>query len=163
MNNLMKKYSDYKIIYFIKILHYEIIKIRNQITKDYIIDFTIEGKLNKFNVKYPIKLELELNEIDDKVFCNITKDYNKEYLHCRLDINNYKNINSFTFKRHKLGVTNSIYLSNLDKVLLINESNDENSMKKNNLKIILLSTVCNHYWNSYYNLYLYIKGKNYYK
>ena len=142
MNNLMKIYSDYKIIYFIKILHYEIIKIGNQITKDYIIDFTIEGKLNKYNVKYPIKLELELNEIDDKVFCNITKDYNKEYLHCRLDINNYKNINSFTFKRHKLGVTNSIYLSNLDKVLLINESNDENSKKKNNLKIILLCTGC---------------------
>ena len=63
-------------------------------------------------------------------------------MHCRLDINNYKNINSFTFKRYKLGVTSSIYLSNLEKVLLINESNDENSKKKNNLKIILLCTGC---------------------
>lgn len=133
-DNFMKINSAYKIIDFMKILNFEIKKIQNQTSKDYIFDFILEGKLNKDAIKYPIKGKLELNEIHDKIDCDVTK----ENLHCKLDVNNYKYISSFSFKTYKLEGSYSIYLSNLEKIWLLNRNNHENSEKKSNVKLIIL-------------------------
>ena len=134
MNNFMKKNSVYKIIDFMKTLNFKIKKLENQKAKENIFDFILEGKLNKDNAKYPIKGKLELNEVNDKINCEITK----ENLHCRLEVNYYKNISLFTFLAYKLEGSTSVYISNLDKICLLNEPNDINSKSKSSLKLIFL-------------------------
>ena len=138
LEDLQKEEPTFTIEELMKYATFEMDEIKNQLAKNYIFDFKIEGKLNKEIAKGNINTELELNEIEDKLNCNFAiEDNQKANLNCRLDISDYKNQKIFSFKTSEINdENNNIYIAKLDEVLLINDVKEETD-KKNYLWLII--------------------------
>ena len=108
---------------------------------NYLFDFELEGILNKKINNGEKNIELELNEIEDKVNCKFTvEDDTQANLNCKLDINKYKDINLFSFNTSEITTENNdIFLPKLDEILLLNEIEEED--KNNNNKWIIIGCV----------------------
>jgi hypothetical protein len=138
LEDLKKEEPTFTIEELMKYATFEMDEIKNQLAKNYIFDFKIEGKLNKEIAKGNINTELELNEIEDKLNCNFAiEDNQKANLNCKLDISDYKNQKIFSFKTSEINdENNNIYIAKLDEVLLINDIKEQTD-KKNYLWLII--------------------------
>ena len=100
--------------------------IQNQTSKDYNFNFSIAGKIDDNNLKnIKINGKLKMNEIDESSDCIfIIEENKKSNLNCLLNIEEYKNIKSFSFKTNKIEYNNeyNISLNNLNEVYLLNEA-----------------------------------------
>lgn len=69
----------------------------------------------------------------------VIEEEQKSYLNCKLNIENYKDIKLFTFKTFEISNENkTIFLNDLDKVILINEVKN---VKKNKVFIIVAALI----------------------
>ena len=60
----------------------------------------------------------------------VIEEEQKSYLNCKLNIENYKDIKLFTFKTFEISNENkTIFLNDLDKVILINEVKNVKKIK----------------------------------
>ena len=131
-------------------------KIENISAKDFKFNFTIGGKLNKdiTQKEYIIKKEFEIAEVDNKADCIFTIGLNRSSnLSCDLNVENYKNIKTFSFKTAQVNSNdNEIYLSKFNDITLINskEEDDEtdkvitdndNKKKENNQKEVIITII----------------------
>ena len=122
-----------------KYITFKMNEVKNQTAINNIFDFDIYGSLNKPIDVLKRSIELDLNEIEDKIKCNFTveNDLNAT-INCLLDINKYSNLNSFSFKISEIKVdANVIYIPKLDEVLLLNEIKEKDENKKNYTGIII--------------------------
>jgi hypothetical protein len=117
-----KEYPSYTIKNLANTIVFNIDKIENQTSENYIFDFKIDGKLDKEMKPIVFGTQLDLNEIEDKIKCNFeVEKYNNANLNCSLNIEKYKDIDIFSFKT--LNISNNereIYLSRIDEIKLIN-------------------------------------------
>ena len=141
--------SDFTIANLTRIVIFQMNeKIENITANDFKFQFKIEGKLNKDITQATINQEFALSEVDTKASCIFTIGLNKEAdLSCDLDVQNHKDIKTFSFKTSQIFTSenkNEIYLSKFNDILLINsEENEENEEKKDDkTTIIIVSVVC---------------------
>jgi hypothetical protein len=124
-----KEYPSYTIKNLANTIVFNIDKIENQTSENYIFDFKIDGKLDKEMKPIVFGTQLDLNEIEDKINCNFeVEKYNNANLNCSLNIEKYKDIDIFSFKT--LNISNNereIYLSRIDEIKLINGDKKEGS------------------------------------
>ena len=128
LNNMLNDKPNFQLQDLMKYIIFEINNITNQTSENYIFNFQIEGKLNKEINNENIDIDLELNEIEDKINCKFIVENNiTGILNCLLDINNYKNKTYFTFKASEIKTekNNTIYFSKLNEIWLINPIEDE--------------------------------------
>ena len=128
LNNMLNDKPNFQLQDLMKYIIFEINNITNQTSENYIFNFQIEGKLNKEINNENIDIDLELNEIEDKINCKFIVENNiTGILNCLLDINNYKNKTYFTFKTSEIKAdkNNTIYFSKLNEIWLINYIEDE--------------------------------------
>ena len=124
--------TEFKLDDLIKVSIFSMDEISQQIATNYTFDFKIDGEINKAISPFTIPVELELNEVDKKADCNFVVEENqKASLSCTLNIEQYKEQKSFTFKAAEIRTDgNEIYLSKIDEVLLVNKVQDVNEEKK---------------------------------
>ena len=109
--------------------------------------FTIDGKLDKeiTTSENTLTREFELAEIDSKASCTFNIGQSRvASLSCDLNVENHKNINTFSFKTSEIITDNNeIYLSRFTDISLINskEINKEDDDDNKNI-IIAVSVVC---------------------
>ena len=123
-------------------------EIKNQTSKNYNFNFTINGKIdyaNNFTDKVILK-ELKMNEIKKSSNCSFKIGKNRNAnLNCELNTKEYKNIKSLTFNETKIEYEEgnekyNISFTNLNKVYLINEAKlqvRETKKSKNNVGLII--------------------------
>ena len=128
LDNMLNDKPNFQLQDLMKYIIFELDNIKNQTSENYIFNFQIEGKLNKEINNENIDIDLELNEIEDKINCKFIVENNiTGILNCLLDINNYKNKTYFTFKASEIKTekNNTIYFSKLNEIWLINYIEDE--------------------------------------
>ena len=122
-----------------KIIIFEMYKVKNQVSSNFNFDFKIDGKVNKNTEPTTIETKLNLVEIEKPMKCKfIIEENNEANLNCQINIENYKNIKIFSSKTSEIITEDgkNIYLNKLNEVILINEAkNDINKV------IILLSVL----------------------
>ena len=124
-------------------------KINNFTADNFIFNFKIEGKLNK---KIPTQTEkiiinekFNLSEIDNKADCKFELDIDQTgVLNCELNVENHKNIKTFSFKTSQIidENKNEIYLSKFNDITLINNEQKEDKEDKDNKTKIIIIVVC---------------------
>ena len=148
MEDFIKTESIFTDEDLMKYITFKMNEVKNQTAINNIFDFEIYGLLNKQIDSLKKSVELDLNEIEDKIKCNFTVEINfNAKLNCLLDINKYNNLNLFSFKTSEIKVdANEIYIPKLDEILLLNEikeketskeKHDDNDDKKNYTGIII--------------------------
>ena len=119
--------------------------ILNISANDFKFDFNIEGTLNKeITLTKPIETNFELSEIEKNATCKFSVGTNKldADLNCNLDVKDYKNIETFSFKTAQIITEdNEIYLSKLNDIILINSKEKEDD-DNNKTVIIIIVVVC---------------------
>ena len=122
-------------------------KIKNITADNYNFKFQINGQLNKdIATTEPISLkrELELAEVDNntKANCVFNLRLNKvANLSCNLNVENHKDIKTFSFKTSTIytdNKNNEIYLASFNDITLINSEKKESKDDNNNDKTIIL-------------------------
>ena len=129
--------------------------ITNITANDFKFNFTIEGKLSKniTNTELNIEKEFELSEIETKANCTFNISLNQTAdLSCDLNVENYKNITTFSFKTSQINTDDKeIYFAKLNDIVLINsEEKVEEEVKEvkedddddNKKVIIIVSVIC---------------------
>ena len=115
--------------------------ITNITANDFIFNFTIEGKLSKniTDTELNIEKEFDLSEIETKANCTFNISLNQTAdLSCDLNVENYKNITTFSFKTSQINTDNNeIYFAKLNDIVLINSEEDDNKKV-----IIIVSVIC---------------------
>ena len=124
-------------------------KINNFTADNFKFNFKIEGKLNK---KIPTQTEkiiinekFNLSEIDNKADCKFELDIDQTgVLNCELNVENHKNIKTFSFKTSQIidENKNEIYLSKFNDITLINNEQKEDKEDKDNKTKIIIIVVC---------------------
>ena len=141
-----KTQSDFTIEDLVKIVIFQMKdNIFNISANDFKFNFNIEGTLNKEIVlPKPIVNDFELSEIEKNATCKFSVGENKAAnLSCNLDVNNYKNIPTFSFKTAEIKTKdNEIYLSKLNDIILVNNKEKEKNDDKNKTVIIVIIVVC---------------------
>ena len=141
-----KTQSDFTIEDLVKIVIFQMKdNIFNISANDFKFNFNIEGTLNKEIVlPNPIVKDFELSEIEKNATCKFSVGENKAAnLSCNLDVNNYKNIPTFSFKTAEIKTEdNEIYLSKLNDIILVNNKEKEKNDDKNKTVIIVIIVVC---------------------
>ena len=142
MDDFIKTDSVFTDEDLVKYVIFKMDEIQNQKAINYLFDFEIAGLLNKQIDNGKQNIELDLNEIEEKVKCDFTVENDLQAkLNCLLDINKYKNINSFSFKTSEIKTeANEIYVPKLDEVLLLNDIPNDIKKKKDkkmNIAIII--------------------------
>ena len=101
-------------------------------SNNYKFNFIINGTLNKdIGKTFSIKKEFNLSEIDTKADCIFTVGENKAgNLNCDLNVENYKNIKTFSFITSQIETTegDEIYFSKLTDLILINNVEEEEKL-----------------------------------
>ena len=120
-------------------------KIKNISSDNYNFKINIHGQLNKEIVStkpISLKRELELVEVDTKANCVFNLKLNKiADLSCDLNLENHKDIKTFSFKTSTIYTDNNsheIYLAGFNDITLINSEKKENKEDNNNKTIILI-------------------------
>ena len=142
MDDFIKTDSAFTDEDLVKYVIFKMDEIQNQKAINYLFDFEIAGLLNKQINRGKQSIELDLNEIEEKVKCDFTVENDlKAKMNCLLDINKYQNINSFSFKTSEIKTeANEIYVPKLDEVLLLNDIPNyikKKKDKKMNIAIII--------------------------
>ena len=142
-NIINQNYSTFTIRMLDQIITFEMEDVLNQISEDYMFDFTINGKIDKDSEPKNLKGKLYIVEIEDKsadcVF-TIGKNRNAD-LKCKIDLEDYQNLNTFTFKTLEIENGNStIFLDKITEVKLVHREKDLEATKKKTdiIKIILI-------------------------
>ena len=108
--------------------------------------FTIDGKLDKeiTTSENTLTREFELAEIDSKASCTFNIGQSRvASLSCDLNVENHKNINTFSFKTFEIITDNNeIYLSRFTDISLINSKENNKEDDDNKKVIIAVSVVC---------------------
>ena len=108
--------------------------------------FTIDGKLDKeiTTSENTLTREFELAEIDSKASCTFNIGQSRvASLSCDLNVENHKNINTFSFKTSEIITDNNeIYLSRFTDISLINSKENNKEDDDNKKVIIAVSVVC---------------------
>ena len=130
-------------------------EVKNQTSEDFHFDFTINGKINKKLEPNVIKTKIPLVEVDEQADCKFAiEDNNKANLNCIVNVENYKEIKTFSFKSSEImrEDNKSIYLNKLNEIELINEEvgkqnnfsviNEGVGKKKNYVTIIIILVIC---------------------
>ena len=118
--------------------------ILNISANDFKFNFNIEGTLNKeIILTKPIETDFQLSEIEKNATCKFTIGENKAAdLSCNLDVKEYKNIETFSFKTSQIITEdNEIYLSKFNDIILINSKEKEDD-DDNKTVIIIIAVVC---------------------
>ena len=142
--------SDFTIEDLMKIYIFKMNEKINNFTADnFKFNFKIEGKLNK---KIPTQTEkiiinekFNLSEIDNKADCKFELDIDQTgVLNCELNVENHKNIKTFSFKTSQIidENKNEIYLSKFNDITLINNEQKEDKEDKDNKTKIIIIVVC---------------------
>ena len=110
---------------------------------DFKFNFKIDGTLNKdiISETTTLKREFDLAEVDTKANCEFTirTDLTAD-LSCDLDVNNYKDVKTFSFKTSQINTDdNEIYLSKFNDIILINSEEEDDD---NKTVIIVVIVVC---------------------
>ena len=112
-------------------------EVKNQTSNNSIFDFRIDGEINKDSEEEEIEGQLDMKENKTlKSDCIFTIEKNrKAFLNCILNVTQYKDQKTFTFKTLNISNENKIIeLVDLHKVVLINEEGEEfNSTNFNNI------------------------------
>ena len=126
--------------------------ITNIKANDFKFNFIIKGKLSKniTSKELNIEKEFELYEIETKANCTFNISLNQTAdLSCDLNVENYKNITTFSFKTSQINTDdNEIYFSKLNDIILINseekveEEEKEDDDDGNKKVIIIVSVIC---------------------
>ena len=136
-----KQKSTYTLKNLVETTLFEMDKIQNQTSINYIFDFSISGRINKELDPTTIEGKIELVEIKNKTAdCQLNiKEKSKADLNCQLNIEKYKEYKTFSFKVSEIGNDdNRIYLSKINQILLINEGIINVDNKKNEINIIII-------------------------
>ena len=99
-------------------------EVKNQTSNNSIFDFRIDGEINKDSEEEEIEGKLEMKENKTlKSNCIFTIEKNRKgFLNCTLNVTQYKDQKTFTFKTLNISNENkTIELVDLHKVVLINE------------------------------------------
>ena len=121
--------------------------ILNISANDFKFNFNIEGTWNKeITLTKPIETGFQLFEIEKNATCKFSVGTNKldADLNCNLDVKDYKNIETFSFKTAQIITEdNEIYLSKLNDIILINsQEKEEVDDDDNKTVIIIIAVVC---------------------
>ena len=131
MEDFVKTESEFKDEDLNKYVIFKMNEIQNQKAVNYLFDFEIKGLLNKQINSGKQSVYLDLNEIEEKVKCDLTFETDlKAKLNCLLDINKHQNMSSFSFKSSEIKTEdNEIYIPKLDEILLLNDVQKEEEKK----------------------------------
>ena len=115
--------------------------------QNYKFQFTIDGKLNKeiTNSQNTLNREFELAEIDTNAICTFNIGQSRiASLSCDLNVENHKNISTFSFKTSEIMTDNNeIFLSRFNDISLINSKEINKEEDDDNKKMIIaVSVVC---------------------
>ena len=145
-----KNNSEFTLENLMEIIIFEM-NIENKTIKsnNYKFNFIINGSLNKdLGKTFSIKKDFNLSEIETKANCIFTVGENKTgNLNCDLNVENYKNIKTFSFITSQIETTegDEIYFSKLNDLILINNVEEEEKIKKENKKnklYIVIIIIC---------------------
>ena len=151
LKNLENKIkSDFTMEDLMKIFIFKMNEKINNITADnFKFNFKIEGKLNK---KIPTQTEkiiinekFNLSEVDTKADCKFELDIDQTgVLNCELNVENYKNIKTFSFKTSQIidENKNEIYLPKFNDITLINSEEKVVVEDEGNKTKIIIIAVC---------------------
>ena len=130
-----KQNSTFTLQNLVEAIIFEMDEIQNQTSKNYSFDFKISGKINKELEQTTIEGNIELAEIKNKtaecIF--IIKDNSNADLICQLNIEEFREYKTLSFKASEIGnENNKIYLSRINEIFLINEDGiNEKEMNDN--------------------------------
>ena len=124
-------------------------KIKNISSDNYNFKININGQLNKEIVStkpISLKRELELVEVDTKANCVFNLRLNKiADLSCDLNLENHKDIKTFSFKTSTIYTDNNsheIYLAGFNDITLINSEKKENKENSEDNIILIIIIAC---------------------
>ena len=124
-------------------------KIKNISSDNYNFKININGQLNKEIVStkpISLKRELELVEVDTKANCVFNLRLNKiADLSCDLNLENHKDIKTFSFKTSNIYTDNNsheIYLAGFNDITLINSEKKENKENSEDNIILIIIIAC---------------------
>ena len=124
-------------------------KIKNISSDNYNFKININGQLNKEVVStkpISLKRELELVEVDTKANCVFNLRLNKiADLSCDLNLENHKDIKTFSFKTSTIYTDNNsheIYLAGFNDITLINSEKKENKENSEDNIILIIIIAC---------------------
>ncbi len=142
-----KQVSDFTYEDLYKIIVFKMDKeIYNITANDFKFNFQIDGKLSKDITPVTLERELELAEVDTKAKCKFIIGSNKiANLICDLDVNNHKDISTFSFKTSEIQTddkNNDIYLAKFNDIELINSQEKEKEDTKLKPWIIAIIVIC---------------------
>ena len=111
--------------------------------EEYKFNFKISGNLNKDITPTTINRDFELYEIDTKANCKFEIGDNKvASLSCELNVENYTNIEEFSFKTSEIFTENNeIYLSQFNDIILTNSKTQKDNDDDRSW-VIPVSVVC---------------------
>ena len=130
LTDLIDKKPSFKLEDLMKIITFNIDKLKNQSSDNYTFDFNISGSIDKNLTNYTIIDQLYMAEYQDlKSDCifNIEEEQ-KANLNCKLNIEKYNETKEFTFRTLEISDENyTVSLSNIYKIILKNivENNNE--------------------------------------
>ena len=122
--NFLKPESSFKLKELMGVNQFDMNETNNQSSTNYSFDFNIEGEL-KYLLESDVEGTLSIRDFPDlKANATLKKIENqRSNLNIKLNIENYKNQTSFTFKDTMVG---DIYLDGIEKIYLLNLAEDEN-------------------------------------
>jgi hypothetical protein len=139
-----KDTSSFNFSILSEIVTFEMEDVINQLSNNYIFDFTIYGKISKDLNETTLKAELEFVEIDKPAYCDFNIGENqKADIKCKINLENYKEYKEFTFKTIEIELENqvgSIFLNRFNEIKLVYDEKkvEEEKKKADTLKIILI-------------------------
>jgi hypothetical protein len=115
--------------------------IKNQTSNNYNFDFTLNGKIDDNNLENTeIKEKFKMNEIDESSDCTFRVGQQRNAnLNCKLNIKEYQDIKTLSFKTTKIEYNNEYNISflNLDQVYLISEPESEDGSNGKKIGLII--------------------------
>ena len=139
-----KDTSSFNFSMLSEIVTFEMEDVINQLSNNYIFDFTIYGKISKDLNETTLKAELEFVEIDKPAYCDFNiRENQKADIKCNINLENYKEYKEFTFKTIEIELENqvgSIFLNRFNEIKLVYDEKkvEEEKKKADTLKIILI-------------------------
>ena len=105
-------------------------EIKNQTSKKYKFEFSINGKLSSDISKDNIDVEIPFAEVDETAKCKLNMGDNKKAdLNCNINLEQYSNQNVFSFKSVDCEYEDkTVILSKVNEIYLIIEKDNDNKM-----------------------------------
>ena len=128
---------------------FEMDQVVDQKFNDYKFEFAISGKINRELEPDTIRTKFKFADLENKdADCEfIIKENQKAYLKCYVDLENYKDKETFKFKTIEFKYKeSSIFLNRFNEISLVNEVNEVNVVndkkKPDTIKKVVIIVVC---------------------